>query len=311
MTDQPTPDGFVAESATELVGNTPLLHLSDFADSLYAKVESFNPLSSIKDRVAVNMLETAVENGELAPETTIIEATSGNTGIGLAHAAAAMNYDITLVMPASMSTERRQILRGLGADLELTDADGGMSSAIERAEELASEDEDTFIPGQFENPANPAAHRTGTGPEIEAALDDVDVLVASVGTGGTITGIAQYFKEELGRTEFEVIAIEPADSDVLSGGEAGSHDIPGIGAGFVPSIVDLDLIDEVETTTGDAARETTRELARKSGLLMGISAGAAVNVATRVANRPGYESKTVVTILPDTGERYLQGGLFE
>ncbi|MEF8771711.1 cysteine synthase A [Halodesulfurarchaeum sp.] len=311
MTNQSTPDGQVAESATELVGNTPLLHLSEFADNLYGKVESFNPLSSIKDRVAVNMLETAVEKGDLTPETTIIEATSGNTGIGLAHAAAAMDYDITLVMPESMSAERRQVLRGLGANLELTDAEGGMSSAIEHAEELAAAEAESFIPGQFENPANPAAHRSGTGPEIDSALDNVDVLVASVGTGGTITGIAQYFKEELGRTEFEVIAIEPADSDVLSGGEAGSHDIPGIGAGFVPSIVDLDLIDEVETTTGDAARETTREVARKSGLLMGISAGAAVNVATRIANRPGYESKTVVTILPDTGERYLQGGLFE
>lgn len=311
MTDHGYTGGQVAESATELVGNTPLLHLTDFADNLYGKVESFNPLSSVKDRVAVNMLETAVENGEVTPETTIIEATSGNTGIGLAHAAAAMDYDITLVMPESMSTERRQILRGLGATLELTNAEEGMPGAIERAEELAATTADSFVPGQFDNPANPAAHRTGTGPEIDAALEDVDVFVASVGTGGTITGVAQYFKTELGREDFEVIAIEPDDSDVLSGGEPGSHDIPGIGAGFVPSILDLDLIDEVETTSGEAARETTRQLARNSGLLMGISAGAAVNVATRVANRPGYGSKTVVTVLPDTGERYLQGGLFE
>lgn len=311
MTDRFTGSNRVAETATELVGDTPLLHLPSFAENLYAKVESFNPLSSVKDRVAVNMLETAVANGELDPETTIIEPTSGNTGIGLAHAAAAMDYDITLVMPDSMSRERRQILRGLGAGLELTPADDGMAGAIERAEALAAEKANTYVPNQFENPANPAAHRQGTGPEIEAALDEVDVLVASVGTGGTITGISQYFKEDLGRTDFEAIAIEPADSDVLSGGDPGSHDIPGIGAGFVPGILDLDLIDDVETTTGEAARETTRKLARESGILVGVSAGGAVNVAARVANRPGYEEQTVVTILPDTGERYLQGGLFE
>ncbi len=311
MTDRSAGSGRVAETATELVGETPLLHLSEFAENLYGKVESFNPLSSVKDRVAVNMLETAEENGELGPETTIIEPTSGNTGIGLAHATAAMGYSVQLVMPDSMSKERRQILRALGADLELTPADDGMPGAIERAEELAEIGSDTFVPNQFENPANPAAHKTGTGPEIDAALDEVDVLVASVGTGGTITGIAQYFKEDLGRSDFEVIAIEPADSSVLTGGEPGSHDIPGIGAGFVPSILDLNLIDEVETTTGEAARETTRQLAREAGLLVGVSAGAAVNVASRVANRPGYEDKTVVTILPDTGERYLQDGLFE
>lgn len=301
----------VAETATELVGNTPLLHLSAFAENLYGKVESFNPLSSVKDRVAVNMLETARENGELGPETTIVEATSGNTGIGLAHAAAAMGYDITLVMPESMSRERRQILRGLGADLELTAAEGGMPEAVERAAEIAANEGETFAPNQFENPANPAAHRTGTGPEIEAQLPEVDVLVASVGTGGTITGIAQYFKEELGRSDFEVVAIEPADSRVLSGGEPGDTDIPGIGAGFVPGVLDLDLVDEVARVSGDEARQTTKRLARETGLLTGISAGAAVEVASRVTNRDGDESKTVVTILPDTGERYLQEGLFE
>ncbi len=300
----------VAESATELVGATPLLHLSQFAANLYAKVESFNPLSSIKDRVAVNMLETAAERGKLDASTRIVEATSGNTGIGLAHAAAAMGYEATLVMPESTSPERRQILRALGTDLELTPADDGIPGAIERAEALAAEP-DTFRPDQFENPANPATHRQTTGPEIEAALPSVDVLVASVGTGGTLTGIAQYFKEDLGRTDFEVVAIEPADSTVLEDGDPGTTDIPGIGAGFVPPVLDRSLIDTVERTSGSAARETAREIARETGLLVGISAGAAVNVATRVATKPEMASRTVVTILPDTGERYLQDGLFE
>jgi cysteine synthase A len=310
MTDR-TDAGRVAGTATDLVGETPLLHLPEFAENLYAKVESFNPLSSVKDRVAVNMLETARENGDLGPETTIVEATSGNTGIGLAHAAAAMDYDVTLVMPDSMSRERRQILRALGATLELTPAEGGMPAAIERAEEIAAETDDTYEPNQFQNPANPAAHRTGTGPEIEAQLPGVDVLVASVGTGGTITGIAQYFKQDLGRTDLEVVAIEPEGSEVLAGGEPGEHDIPGIGAGFVPEVLDLELVDAVESTTGQRARETARVLARETGLLVGISAGGAVDVASRLAARPGYEDKTVVTILPDTGERYLQDGLFE
>jgi len=300
----------VAESATELVGSTPLIHLTDFAPNLYAKVESFNPLSSIKDRVAVNMLETARENGELGPDTTIVEPTSGNTGIGLAHAAAAMGHDIRLVMPESSSKERRQIMRGLGAGVELTPAEDGIPGAIERAEAIAAEEDESFMPNQFENPANPATHRKTTGPEIDAAIDP-DVLVASVGTGGTITGIAQYFKKELGRTDFEVIGIEPADSNVLTGGGPGAQDIPGMGAGFVPDVLELDLIDDVERTTPSAAKETARAIARQTGLLTGISAGAAVDVASRVGTRPEYESKTVLTILPDTGERYLQDGLFE
>ena len=310
MTDR-TDSGRIAETATDLVGKTPLLHLPAFAENLYAKVESFNPLSSVKDRVAVNMLETAAETGEIGAGTTIVEATSGNTGIGLAHAGAAMDYDVTLVMPDSMSTERRQILRALGADLELTPAAEGMPGAIERADEIAAATPDSYRPNQFENPANPAAHRTGTAPEIEAALPAVDVLVASVGTGGTITGIARYFKEDLGRSDFEVVAIEPEGSEVLSGGEPGPHDIPGIGAGFVPDVLDRSLIDGIETTTGERARATARALASETGVLVGISAGGAVDVASRVASRSGYEEKTVVTILPDTGERYLQEGLFE
>ncbi|MDR5656969.1 pyridoxal-phosphate dependent enzyme [Halodesulfurarchaeum sp. HSR-GB] len=300
--------GPVAERLTDLVGETPILHLKEFAPNLYGKVESFNPLSSVKDRVAVNMLERAAANDELDAETTVVEATSGNTGIGLAFAGAAMGYEVCLVMPESMSEERRQILRGLGADLELTPAEEGMPGAIERADAIAATG-NTYRPRQFENPANPAAHRTETGPEIEAALDQVDVLVASVGTGGTITGIAQYFKRDLGRADFEVVAIEPADSRVLEGGEPGNENIPGIGAGFVPDVLELALIDTVERTTPKAARETARELARETGLLAGVSAGAAVNVATSVAKSD--ESQTVVTILPDTGERYLLEGVFE
>ncbi|MFB6086820.1 MAG: cysteine synthase A [Halodesulfurarchaeum sp.] len=311
MTDPGSPDPRVAETATQLVGDTPMLHLSDFAENLYGKLESFNPLSSVKDRVAVNMLETAREQGELGPETTIVEATSGNTGIGLAHAAAAMGHDVTLVMPDSMSRERRQILRGLGADLVLTPGEEGMPAAIERADAIADAERDVFVPNQFENPANPAAHRATTGPEIEAQLPEVDVLVASVGTGGTITGIAQYFKGDLGRADFEAIAIEPADSNVLSGGEPGSQDIPGIGAGFVPAVLDRSLVDEIAHVSGEEARKTTTRLARETGIVTGISAGAAVAVASRVATRDGYGSKTVVTILPDTGERYLKEGLFE
>jgi cysteine synthase A len=310
MTD-PAPDRpRVADSATDLVGGTPLLALEKFAPNLYGKVESFNPLSSIKDRTAVAMLEAADADGAMGPKTTIVEATSGNTGIGLAHAAAAMDRSIRLVMPESVGEERSQILRALGADVELTPAADGIPGAIERRDEIAADLADVFVPNQFENPANPRAHREGTGPEIAAAID-ADVLVASVGTGGTITGIARHFKADLDRSDFEVIAIEPADSRVLTGGEPGSEDIPGLGAGFVPEVLDLDLIDGVERTSAEGARETAREIARETGLLTGISSGAAVRVASRVANRPENGDKTVVTILPDTGERYLQKGLFE
>ena len=309
MTDRSRQSPAVAETATELVGDTPLLHLDSVTENLYGKVESFNPLSSIKDRVAVNMLERAREDGAVGPNTTVVEATSGNTGIGLAHAGAAMDIPVTLVMPESMSKERCQILRGLGADLELTPADAGMEGAIDRAEAIAADLEAAFIPSQFENPANPEAHMTGTGPEIDAAIDP-DVIVAGVGTGGTITGVGTYFAEETDR-DVEMVAIEPADSDVLSGGEPGSHDIAGIGAGFVPDILDLDVIDTIEKIEGEEARETAKQLARQEGILTGISAGAAVAVGSRIANRDGYEDQTVVAILPDTGERYLQDGLFD
>lgn len=310
MTDRAPDRPSIADTATDLVGDTPMIHLDEFAPNLYGKVESFNPLSSIKDRTAVAMLETAVEDGDLGPETTIVEASSGNTGIGLAHAATVLDREIRLVMPATVSEERSKILRALGATVELTPTEEGIPGAIERRDEIAAALSDVFVPDQFGNPANPAAHREGTGPEISAAVE-ADVLVASVGTGGTITGIARHFKEDLGREDFEVVAIEPSDSRVLTGGEPGTEAIPGLGAGFVPDVLDLDLIDAVERTTGDAARETARDIARETGLLTGISSGAAVRVASRVATRPENEGKTVVTILPDTGERYLQTGLFD
>lgn len=301
----------VVEDVTELVGDTPLVHLESFAPNLYAKVESFNPLSSVKDRIAVAMLEAAAEAGELDGDTTIVEATSGNTGIGLASAAAAKDYHLVLAMPESMSQERRSMLRALGADLELTPADDGMSGAIDRAEELAAQLESSFVPRQFENPANPGIHRETTGPEIETATDgDVDAFVAGVGTGGTVTGVAQYFKDDLGREDVEVIAVEPADSAVLSGEEAGSHGIQGIGAGFVPEVLDVDLLDEVLTVTTEEAGAATRKLGRETGILAGISSGAALQGAVEVATRPQYEDRTVVTLLPDTGERYLSMDLF-
>jgi len=302
----------VAEDATDLVGDTPLVRLDAFAPNLLGKVESFNPLSSVKDRIAVAMLEAAEADGELDAGTTVVEPTSGNTGIGLAFAAAAKGYELLLTMPASMSEERRALLRALGADLELTPAEAGMPGAIERAGEIAAERSDTFVPGQFSNPANPRIHRETTGPEIWEATDgEADVLVAGVGTGGTITGIARYFKEDRGREAFEVVAVEPAESPVLSGGEAGGHGIQGIGAGFVPDVLDVDLVDDVVTVSEDLAAETTRRLARESGRLCGISSGAAVAAATDVAAREGHEDDLIVTVLPDTGERYLSTGLFE
>jgi cysteine synthase A len=265
----------------------------------------------VKDRIAVAMLEAAEEAGELDADTTIVEATSGNTGIGLAFAAAARDYDLVLAMPESMSQERRSMLRALGADLELTPADDGMSGAIDRAEELAADLEAAFVPRQFENPANPGIHRETTGPEIEAATDGaVDVVVAGVGTGGTVTGVAQHFKEDRGREDVEIVAVEPADSAVLSGEEAGSHGIQGIGAGFVPDVLEVDLLDEILTVHTEDAGEMTRKLGRETGLLAGISAGAALHAAVEVATRPDYEDRTVVTVLPDTGERYLSMDLF-
>ena len=305
-------DGQIAASAAELVGDTPLLRLGTFAPNLVGKIESFNPMSSVKDRIAVAMLEAAEEEGLLTDGTTIVEPTSGNTGVGLAFAAAAKGYDLVLTMPESMSEERRSLLKAFGADLELTPADDGMNGAIERAEELAAEREKAFVPQQFENPANPRIHRETTGPEIwEATGGEADVLVAGVGTGGTVTGVAQYFKEDRGRDDFEVVAVEPADSAVLSGEEAGSHGIQGIGAGFVPDVLDVALLDDVITVSDDESKAAARKLASETGVLAGISAGAALHAATAVARSPEHEDDLVVTILPDTGERYLSTDLFE
>ncbi len=307
---QSTASTHIAENVTELVGNTPLVRLDEFAPNLLGKVESFNPLSSVKDRIAVAMLDAAEAEGLLTPETTIIEPTSGNTGVGLACASAARGYDLLLTMPESMSEERRSLLRALGAELVLTPADEGMNGAIDRADELAGDLEDTFVPQQFENLANPRIHRETTGPEIwEATGGQVDVVVAGVGTGGTITGISEYLKQECD-AEVQTIAVEPADSAVLSGGEPDSHEIQGIGAGFVPEVLRTELVDGVRTVEDSEARSATRELARRTGILTGISSGAALHAATEVATEPAHEDDLVVTILPDTGERYLSTDLF-
>jgi cysteine synthase A len=301
-----------AADATELIGNTPLVRLDDFAPNLLGKVESMNPMSSVKDRIAVSMIEAAEEAGELSDETTIIEPTSGNTGIGLAFTAAAKGYDLVLTMPDSKTEERRKLLRALGADLELTPGEDGMEGAIERAETLAAEADDAFIPQQFQNPANPRIHRETTGPEIwEATNGEVDVLVTGVGTGGTITGISGYFKEERGKEDFQVVGVEPADSAVLSGEEPGEHGIQGIGAGFVPDVLRRDLIDEVRTVTLEDAYATSRALAEQSGIMVGISAGANVFKAAEVATHPDHADDLVVTVLCDTGERYLSSDLFQ
>ncbi|MFB6109810.1 MAG: cysteine synthase A [Halodesulfurarchaeum sp.] len=302
----------VAADMSELVGETPLVHLESFAPNLVAKVESFNPMGSVKDRIAIAMLEQAADDGLLGDETTIIEPTSGNTGVGLAFASAAKGHDLILTMPESMSEERRSLLRALGATLELTDADDGMQGAIDRAEELADERHDTFIPQQFQNEANPRIHRETTGPEIwQATEGQVDVFVAGIGTGGTITGVSRYLKEDREVDSFTSIGVEPTESAVLSGEEAGSHGIQGIGAGFVPDVLDVDVLDEVRTVGTDQARQTTRTLAKETGILTGISSGAAVHVASAVANDSAHEDDLVVTLLPDTGERYLSTDLFE
>jgi len=300
-----------ADDATELIGGTPLVRLDSFAPNLVGKVESTNPLSSIKDRIAVAMLDAAEDEGYVDADTTIVEPTSGNTGIGLAFACAARDYDLVLTMPESMSEERRSLLRALGARLELTPADDGMAGAIDRADELADEIGNAFVPQQFRNLANPRIHRETTGPEIWEDTDgEVDVLVAGVGTGGTITGVSEYIKEEKGAA-LTTVAVEPAASAVLSGGDPDSHEIQGIGAGFVPDILREELIDEVETVTDDEARRATRRLASEAGLLVGISSGAALAAAERVATAPEHEDDLVVVVLPDSGERYLSTDLFE
>jgi len=298
----------IADDIAAEIGDTPLVWLDSFADNLAAKVESFNPANSVKDRIGAAMLDRAERMGHLDDTDLVVEATSGNTGIGLAMACAARGYDLVLTMPESMSEERRALLSALGAEVVLTPADGGMDGAVEAAETIADRREGVLA-SQFENIANPEAHRSSTGPEIWADTDgEVDVFVAGVGTGGTITGVSEYFAEERG-ADVDSVAVEPADSPVLSGGDAGSHSIQGIGAGFVPEILRTELVDEVRAVEHQRAVETTRKLAREEGVLTGVSAGAALAAASEVAReRP---DDLVVVVLPDTGERYLSTDLFE
>lgn len=305
----------VYESVDQLVGHTPLLELKRVEEAhgvsarILGKLEYFNPAGSIKDRIAKAMIDDAEAAGILKPGATIIEPTSGNTGIGLASIAAARGYQLILTMPETMSVERRNLIKAYGAKIVLTDGAKGMIGAIEKANELAAEIEGSFIPGQFINPANPAIHKATTGPEIWQDTDGtVDILVAGVGTGGTLTGIGQYLKEQ--NPEVKLIAVEPSDSPVLSEGRAGSHKIQGIGAGFVPEVLDTTLYDEVITVESDDAFAIGREIGREEGVLVGISSGAAVWAALELAKRPENEGKTIVAILPDTGERYLSTPMF-
>lgn len=305
----------VYESVDQLVGHTPLLELKRVEEAhgvsarILGKLEYFNPAGSIKDRIAKAMIDDAEAAGILKPGATIIEPTSGNTGIGLASIAAARGYQLILTMPETMSVERRNLIKAYGAKIVLTDGAKGMTGAIEKANELAAEIEGSFIPGQFINPANPAIHKATTGPEIWQDTDGtVDILVAGVGTGGTLTGIGQYLKEQ--NPEVKLVAVEPSDSPVISEGRAGSHKIQGIGAGFVPEVLDTTLYDEVITVESDDAFAIGREIGREEGVLVGISSGAAVWAALELAKRPENEGKTIVAILPDTGERYLSTPMF-
>lgn len=305
----------VYANVIDLVGNTPLVQLTHYQENhglkanLIGKVEYFNPAGSVKDRIAKAMIDDAVANGKLDEDTVIIEPTSGNTGIALAAIAAARGNRIIITMPDTMSIERRNLMKAYGAELVLTEGAKGMKGAIEKAEELAAQIPNSFIPSQFTNPANPAIHKKTTGPEIWEATDgNVDILVGGVGTGGTITGTGAYLKER--NPDIKVVAVEPADSPVLSQGCAGSHKIQGIGAGFVPDTLDTGIYDEVITIENEEAFETGRELAANDGLLVGISSGAAVAAAAKLAQRPENEGKNIVVILPDTGERYLTTAMF-
>ena len=305
----------IYKSIEEMIGGTPLLQLGNYGKkhglgaNLLAKVEAINPGGSAKDRVAKRMVEDAERAGILREGATIIEPTSGNTGIGLAVMAAARGYRAIIVMPDTMSMERRLLMTAFGAELVLTEGQKGMAGAIERAEELAKEIPDSFIPGQFDNPSNPAAHYDSTGPEIYEDTDGkVDIFVAGIGTGGTITGVGRYLKEK--NPAVKIVGVEPASSPLLTKGTAGTHGLQGIGANFVPSILDRSVIDEIMTVTDEEAYETGRELARAEGLLAGISAGAAAFAAAELAKRPENAGKNIVVLLPDTGDRYLSTEMF-
>jgi cysteine synthase A len=305
----------IYKSAIELIGNTPLLELThiekkyDLKAKLLAKVEYFNPAGSVKDRIAKEMIEAAEKDGSLKPGATIIEPTSGNTGIGLAAIAAAKGYKIIIVLPETMSVERRNIIKAYGAEIVLTEGAKGMKGAIAKANELHEQIENSFIPAQFDNPANPEAHYKTTGPEIWNDTDgEVDAFVAGVGTGGTITGVGKFLKEK--KADVKVVAVEPATSPVLSKGTPGAHKIQGIGAGFVPATLDTKIYDEIITIENDVAFEGGREIAAIEGFQVGISSGAALKAAIEVAKRPEFAGKTVVALLPDSGDRYYSTDLF-
>jgi len=306
----------IAKNLTDLIGNTPLLELSNYnakyevPAKLVAKLEYFNPLGSVKDRVGYAMIEDAEAKGLIKSGTVLIEPTSGNTGIALAFVSAAKGYRLILTMPETMSMERRNLLKALGAELVLTPGSEGMKGAINKAKELAETTPDSFIPGQFSNPSNPAIHRKTTALEIWNDTDgQIDIFVSGVGTGGTITGVGEVLKQK--NPAIKIVAVEPADSPVLSGGKPGPHKIQGIGAGFVPDVFNADIVDEIIGVQNDQAFETSRKLAATEGLLIGISSGAAAYAATQLAKRPENSGKTIVVLLPDTGERYLSTVLFE
>lgn len=306
----------IHKSVSELIGNTPLVELTNFEKNhnldatILGKVELFNPAGSVKDRIAKAMIDEAVKAGKVNDDTVLIEPTSGNTGIGLAAIAAARGNRLIITMPETMSIERRNLMKAYGAEVVLTDGSKGMKGAIAKAQELAGEISNSFIPSQFTNPANPAIHESTTGPEIlRDAEGKVDILVAGVGTGGTVTGTGRYLKSQ--NPDVKVVAVEPAGSPVLSEGHAGAHKIQGIGAGFIPDTLDTSVYDEVIAVADEDAFETGRELAAKEGLLVGISSGAAVWAAGQLAQRPENKGKTIVAILPDTGERYLSTAMFK
>lgn len=306
----------IHKSVSELIGNTPLVELTNFEKNhnldatILGKVELFNPAGSVKDRIAKAMIDEAVKAGKVNDDTVLIEPTSGNTGIGLAAIAAARGNRLIITMPETMSIERRNLMKAYGAEVVLTDGSKGMKGAIAKAQELAGEISNSFIPSQFTNPANPAIHESTTGPEILGDTEGkVDILVAGVGTGGTVTGTGRYLKSQ--NPDVKVVAVEPAGSPVLSEGHAGAHKIQGIGAGFIPDTLDTSVYDEVIAVADEDAFETGRELAAKEGLLVGISSGAAVWAAGQLAQRPENKGKTIVAILPDTGERYLSTAMFK
>lgn len=307
--------GKIYKNAAELVGNTPLLEVGNIEKELgleariLVKLEYFNPAGSAKDRIALNMIEDAETKGQLKPGAVIIEPTSGNTGIGLASLAAIKGYKVILTMPETMSVERRNILKAYGAEIVLTDGSKGMNGAIAKANELAAEYENSFIPGQFENPANPEIHRKTTGPEIWKDADgQVDIFVAGVGTGGTITGVGEYLKSQ--NPDVKVVAVEPATSPVLSQGKSGPHKIQGIGAGFIPKALNTDVYDEVFPVENEDAFTTGKLIAKHEGILVGISSGAALYAAIQLAKRPENKGKTIVALLPDSGDRYYSTPLF-